>query len=216
VSFASFGRLVAVEWMPDGRQILYDALEAGNSDIYVVDAGGGVPRRVTTAESGEHLGSWSRDGRFIYFESDRSGTRQVWKIPSEGGEAVQMTRGGGTSSRESWDGRFLFFTRSKENAAIWKVSVEGGEETEVFPGPVRFDAEWEVIPEGLYFASEGPDEPYSIRFLDFDSGEVTEVLRRQRAGGGYSMTVSPDEEWVLFTEPAGAWTAELMLVENFR
>ena len=90
---------------------------------------------MTAADSDKIRGSWSRDGRFIYFQSDRSGSRQIWKMPSGGGEAVQMTRGEGWDSQESWDGRYLFYAQSQVSTTIWKVPVEGGEETRGAPGP---------------------------------------------------------------------------------
>jgi len=162
-------------------------------------------------------GHWSRDGRFVYFVSTRSGTPQIWKVPAAGGEAVQITRNGGFSAHESWDGRTLFFTRGIDATAISKMPVGGGEETEVVRGPVRTSAEWVVSHDGLYYATqEARDSPYTIEYLDLDSGQVTEVLRRESPRSRYSMTVSPDEAWILFGEASGPQTSELMLVENFR
>ena len=57
-------------WSPDGRWIAYDAqAEDGNWDIYVIEAAGGQPRRLTTHPAFEHFASWSRDGQWIYFRS---------------------------------------------------------------------------------------------------------------------------------------------------
>jgi len=213
-------------WSPDGREILFDAVSDGESDVYVVAAEGGTPRKLTPSGSDETVGSWSQDGRTIYFKSNRNGSPQVWAIPSEGGDATQITRNGGGRSLESWDGRNLFYAKVVQDArareensfAIWKVPVEGGEETEVFPGPVGLSTDWTVSREGLYFAAWAPDHAYAytISFLDFDSGQVKDVLRRESPHSRYSMDVSPDEAWILFGEAAGPTTSELILVENFR
>ena len=49
----------------------------GNTDIYVVDANGGYPRRLTTTPDIDTSPSFSPDGSRIVFESDRSGTEQI-------------------------------------------------------------------------------------------------------------------------------------------
>jgi len=44
--------------------------EAGDADnLYVIDAEGGIPRRLTPETSDEHRPFWPRDGRWIYFGS---------------------------------------------------------------------------------------------------------------------------------------------------
>ena len=58
-------------------------------------------------------------------------------------------------------------------------------------------------------------EEYTIRFFAFESGEVTELFRKEGPFNHARLAVSPDEEWLLYGE-APADTSELMLVENFR
>jgi hypothetical protein len=68
-------------------------------------------------------------------------------------------------------------------------------------------------------------QAYTIQFFDFESGEVTDVFRREgpfdhgivgaERSTGPSLAVSPDEEWILYAE-CPAEKSELMLVENFR
>lgn len=78
-------------WYPDGREIAFDARGDRNSDIFVISAEGGPPRRLTTDPSHEMVPTWSRDGGWIYFASNRTGSWQVWKMPAKGGRAVQVT-----------------------------------------------------------------------------------------------------------------------------
>ena len=60
---------------------MFDSIEAGNRDLYLVGADGGAPRRLTHDPSEEIAGTWSRDSRFIYFQSDRTGRAETWRIP---------------------------------------------------------------------------------------------------------------------------------------
>ncbi len=100
------------------------------------------------------------------------------------------------------------------------MPVEGGEEIEVLPGPIRYFWEWALSRQGIYFTTSRWLVPwrsseYTIAFLDFDSSEVRELYRENGPVGYATLAVSPDEEWILFGR-APLPQSELMLVENFR
>jgi Tol biopolymer transport system component len=215
-------------WSPDGRWIVFDSNEAGDWNVYVIDAEGGMPRRLTRSAAEDGTGSWSRDGRWIYFHSNRGGSQEIWKIPFAGGEAVQVTRGGGFYAEESWDGETLYYVDAHDGGGIWRMPVAGGEATRVIDGPLDW-LDWSLGPTGIYFAtvrskrapplaSTTPSAPgfvHTILFLDFESGEATPWYRSEGPHGQQWLSVSPDEEWILFSV-WGLSEAELMLVENFR
>ena len=56
---------------------------------------------------------------------------------------------------------------------------------------------------------------FEVQYLDFGSGRATPLFRKEGVASYLSLTVSPDEQWILFGE-APAWQSELMLMENFR
>jgi Tol biopolymer transport system component len=204
-------------WAPDGERLVFDSFEMGNLDLWVVDVDGGMPQQVTHGPSEDSAGTWSRDGQWIYFGSDRSGSQQIWKIPGGGGPAVQVTRGGGHYAEESWDRRYLYYTKDAPSG-IWRVPVEGGEEIEVLPGPVPMFWDWTLSKTGIYFATwhyRRSRKADQIQYFDFESGKITELFSKDDPSLHMCLTVSPDEEWVLYGERP-APTSELMLVENFR
>jgi Tol biopolymer transport system component len=217
VQLTSFTALSGTpNWSPDGRRIVFDSAVGGDWDLYVIEAEGGTPRNLTEDPGIDFVGSWSRDGRFVYFSSLRSGTREIWKIPAEGGEAIQVTRGGGSYARESWDGGTLYFIRDWEEPDLWRMPVEGGEASRVVPGTIAGPAEWAVSRTGLYYGMSPRAGAFTIQFLDFDSQRVTEILSREEGEAAWNgLAVSPDEETVLYTAQPPE-RSELMLVENFR
>jgi TolB protein len=72
---------------PDGRRIAMALSGAGNADteIYVADANGRNPRKLTDNRSLEASPSWSPDGRRLVFTSDAPGGPQLFEMPSTGG-----------------------------------------------------------------------------------------------------------------------------------
>jgi Tol biopolymer transport system component len=57
-------------WSPDGTQIAYiTTRDGGNADIYIMDADGSNPRRITRRLEAESYPTWSPDGRSILFAS---------------------------------------------------------------------------------------------------------------------------------------------------
>lgn len=72
---------------PDGRRIAMSLSGAGNADteIYVTDAQGKNPRKLTDNKSLEASPSWSPDGRRLVLTSDAPGKPQIYEVSSSGG-----------------------------------------------------------------------------------------------------------------------------------
>lgn len=204
-------------WSPDGREIAFQASPEGHAGIYVVSAEGGRPRRLTTDASIVAAPSWSRNGKWIYFGSDKSGAWQVWKVPPEGGHAVQVTKKGGFAALESQDGNTLYYAKRlkfpgyRKFQGLWKVPVEGGEETLVLKELAAglYDC-WDLTGEGIYFYNAHTN---AIEFFCFATHKVTQIAKPEKRGG--PLAVSPDGRWILFSQ-VDLDTSHIMLVEDFR
>ena len=212
VQIATLGKGVAgnPRWAPDGKQIVFDSNADGNWDIYTISATGGGLRRLTSRRANV-MGSFSRDGSHIYFRSNRSGTWQIWRMPADGGEATQLTRNGGMSPVESIDGKFVYYATGGH---LWKVSVQGGEESEVLQS--IWASNYAIGHEGIYFMTM-PDLAHnknSIQFFSFESGKASAVAAIPGIPG-WGFSVSPDEKFLTYTQ-MDQLGSDLMLVENFR
>jgi Tol biopolymer transport system component len=211
------GHTCTPRWAPDGRQIAFDSRPEGHSDLYVIDLESRVPRRLTTDTANDVVPSWSNDGRWIYFASNRSGSWQVWRMPAEGGSAVQITQNGGFAAFESPDGQFVYYAKFTE-PGIWRVLVEGGEETLVLdllqPGLWGY---WAVVDEGIYFLNAEAESRPAIEFYRFATRRVTPIaaLEKEPVLGDPGLAVSPDGRWLLYAQ-RDQEASDIMLVENFR
>ena len=76
-------------------------------------ARGGAPVRLTDNPADDLVPSWSRDGRTIYFGSTRTGRYEIWKMSARGGDQVQVTQQGGTYGKESIDGKYLYYGKTR-------------------------------------------------------------------------------------------------------
>ena len=219
VQLTSFGGppVGSPRWSPDSRWIAFDAPKAGKGEVFVISADGGAPRLLMPRAAGNHIRpSWSHDGRWIYFGSNATGDSQVWKVPSQGGEAIQLTKQGGYEAFESPDGKFVYYSKYQA-PGIWRVAVEGGEETPVLDkaGTSTFA----VTRDGICFF-DWKDALYPVvQFYNFSSRHST-MLYEFPPGTkldtfSTAISVSSDGRWILYTQLDQSGS-NLVLVENFR
>jgi TolB protein len=65
-------------------EIAYEKDVDGNTDIYVIPAGGGAERRLTDEPRGDGMPRWTSDGKRIVFNSERTGEWQLWEMQADG------------------------------------------------------------------------------------------------------------------------------------
>jgi TolB protein len=87
-------------WSPDGSKIAFMTNRDGNQEIYVMDANGSNPRRITRHPGIDATPTWSPAGNQIAFTSDRSGSPQIYIVDAEGLDQPRRI-----TSNESWADR---------------------------------------------------------------------------------------------------------------
>jgi Tol biopolymer transport system component len=81
-------------WSPDGRWLAYETVSDHSWDIWIADANGQSPRRLTEFPGNERGPIWSHDGRWLFFKHE---ARSIWRLPmnsdgkAEGGAAPWLT-----------------------------------------------------------------------------------------------------------------------------
>ena len=113
------GRVSEAQASPDGMNLLfgvtwYDlAANKGNSDLYLMPAGGGQPRKVTSFAGSESNGIFRPDGKKIAFLSSESGSSQIWEANPDGSEMKKVSDIDGDISGFAYspDGARILFTK---------------------------------------------------------------------------------------------------------
>jgi len=204
-------------WSPDGASLAFDRHLKRVWHVFVMASDGGASRRLTSEDSDEVIPSWSRDGKWIYYASNRTGRFEIWKAPAKGGHGTQVTRNGGWTAFESYDGQSLYYTKNLDNldyqSGLWTRSIRGGQERLVLESVCC--RTFSVMKDGIYYIPvPEPGKKASLRFYDFAADknrEVAAIDEYVREGA----TVSPDCKTFL----VGAATqigSNVMVVDNFR
>jgi Tol biopolymer transport system component len=202
-------------WAPvEGGPILFTSTSEGTTDLYLLDPRTTEVRRLTVDPADEIEANWSRNGKAIYFGSNRTGRFEIWRVQSDGTGATQVTRNGGQTAQESFDGRALYYAKNGSPTTIWRHVFDGGEDVQVADG-LSYPNNFVVARDGIYFLAVG-DSPMrtSIDFFEFRSGRRT-TLTKVGKPWWYGITLTPDERWLLVAT-VDRDGSDLMLVDPFR
>ncbi len=173
-------------WSPDGRHVAFTANrdDAEGTQIYLLSAGVGEARRLTTHATSVNSIEWSPDGRFIYFLASEPLTPEE-KKKQEIGDDVYA------------------FDENYKQIHLWKVAVDSGEETRITEGDFTV-SQYDLSPDGSMVSHMRAPSPL---YGDAQEGEVWVM----GAGGEGALRLtndtvpesnpqlSPDNRWVLFT-----------------
>ncbi|MGH7731507.1 MAG: prolyl oligopeptidase family serine peptidase, partial [Candidatus Eiseniibacteriota bacterium] len=183
---------------PDGSRVAFVRVTTDSSAdeyrtaIWVVEAGGGAPRPLTTGPR-DGQPRWSPDGRtlaFVRAPEDKPG--QIQLLPMTGGEPTQLTRLKGGASAPAWspDGRRIAFS-SRTNPALDDDTTRAKPKKE--PGRVITRPVFRLNNAGFFDL----DHPLHVWVVDAAGGKARQ-LTTGRFGEG-APAWSRDGRWICFT-----------------
>jgi len=113
---------------PDGSRLAYVATRDGQPQIWVMDADGSTPARLTNAP-GPHGGPvFTADGQGVVYHALRTGHQQIFAQSITGSDAIQLTQEPNSNSdpTASPDGETIAFVSNREgNSDIWLMAKDG-------------------------------------------------------------------------------------------
>ncbi|MFL5297701.1 MAG: S9 family peptidase [Phenylobacterium sp.] len=214
---------------PDGRWVVYPLVEPSYepdkqvSDLWLVAAAGGSPRRLTNTKGAEGGVVWSPDSRAIAFTAKREGDEadQVYVLDiADGGEARRVTSVSTGAASPKWrpdGGAILFETNVYPGAADDEANRKAAAEKKTQKYAVRT---YEHFP--IRYWNEWLDERQpTLEVVSLEPGASPKDLltgtalgRKVRFAGAFgesSMSLggiwSPDGKEVVFIATTDLWNA---------
>jgi tricorn protease len=131
---------------PDGSQLAFTGQYDGNTEVYVMPAAGGEPRRVTITATlsrddvSDRMGpnnivmTWKDQSTIVYRSRGKewnSFKGQLYSVPAEGGPSIQLPLPRGGFCSYSPDGKKLAYNRIFREFRTWK-RYRGGQADDVW------------------------------------------------------------------------------------
>ncbi len=122
------------KWSPDGKRIAFVSERDGNHQLWVCNADGTSPRKVTQLDSGYLLfPQWSPDGTMILVTSSHEGDFDVFKVSADGGPMIDATPDVSGCMIGTWsaDGECIYYSK---DFSLFKLELASNKSTLVANG----------------------------------------------------------------------------------
>ena len=161
-------------WSPDGGHIAFASNREGSIDVWVMDANGGIPKRVTTNSGSEYPLRW-KDNSTIMFKASIMPTAksiifagsypQVYTVGMDGGrpklfsditmDALDINASGDVLyiDRKGYEDEWRKHHRSPITRDVWLKSGDSFKKLTTFDGEDR-DPVWSADGKSFYYLSE--------------------------------------------------------------
>ena len=161
-------------WSPDGSHIAFASNREGSIDVWVMDANGGIPKRVTTNSGSEYPLRW-KDNSTIMFKASIMPTAksiifagsypQVYTVGMDGGrpklfsditmDALDINASGDVLyiDRKGYEDEWRKHHRSPITRDVWLKSGDSFKKLTTFDGEDR-DPVWSADGKSFYYLSE--------------------------------------------------------------
>jgi eukaryotic-like serine/threonine-protein kinase len=185
-----------IRWTPDGKLTF-----VANKDIWTVNADGSGKRQLTNNQGVNHFPSTTPDGRYIVYVSDHNNISHVWRMDADGSNQKQLVFG-----YQQWspgispDGKWVIYeelSNQKEEATVWKVSIEGGTPIQLSTSNTDHLA---VSPrDGTIALDETRDGISKITLIEPSEGKLLKTLTLKGTQGYTYLRWTPDGRAIALT-----------------
>jgi Tol biopolymer transport system component/pimeloyl-ACP methyl ester carboxylesterase len=113
------------DWSPDGSQIVFESGRDGKAEIYVMQADGSNPQRLTHNDAEDWWPVWSPDGAQIAFMSDLDGDWEIFVVEADGSNLRQLTHNEFDDTGPAWspDGARIAFSSNRVSGIPFDTEI---------------------------------------------------------------------------------------------
>jgi PKD repeat protein len=185
-------------WSPDGAKIAFLSYRDGPLELYVMDASGANPTRVTHDVGFTGAFGWSPDGNRFAFASEQDGEPELYVTDADGSNVTRLTDNVGFTGSLVWspDGsRIAFDCLGDGGGDICAINGDGTSFVRLVSGPAKDSgAAFSPVDGRIAFVTDRFGTSSEIAVMDADG-----VVTRLAAGtGGVQPAWSPDGHRLTF------------------
>ncbi|HEY8462248.1 MAG TPA: PDZ domain-containing protein, partial [Blastocatellia bacterium] len=175
---------------PDGTMIAFTGEYDGNTDVYVMPATGGVPKRLTWHPGADLVSGWTNDGKRVLFASARnsySNFPRLFTVGLDGSLPEEVPLPMAERGSYSPDGAYIAYEPLTQWQPEWK-RYQGGQQDVIWIAKLS-DSSIEKLPRGksndrypmwigdkIYFLSDR-NGGYSLFSFDVKTKQVSELVK---------------------------------------
>ena len=190
-------------------KISFDSTRDGNTEIYVMDADGSDPTRLTDNPAIDRDAAFSPDGQRIVFVSERDGNSEVYVMNADGSGQTRLTNNTAEDFQPAFspDGSKIAFMSNRGpqgDMEIFLMDADGTHETQLTPNNTSFDGQPTFSPDSskiAFVSNRGPDGTpspnYDIYTMNVDNPSAVARLTNSDASESRP-NYSPDGSRIVF------------------
>ncbi len=200
VVYEKDGRFEAPNWMPDGRELLFNM----DGSLFTIPVTGGDIKKLNTGSANginnDHCISF--DGKMLGISSSKGDGSNVYVLPLQGGEPLAVTTES-PSYLHGWapNNKEVVYVAQRNGVKIYNIykkSIDGGKEIKLTE-----NQEWEHV-DGCEYS---PDSKY-IYYNASQKGGTMQLWRMKPDGSlKEQLTFDHYNDWFPHISPDGKWIA---------
>jgi tricorn protease len=196
VRLTSAGKISDPYFSPDGTEIAFTGHYDGNTDVFVMPATGGVPKRLTAHPDADEAVGWTPDGKSILFRSSMLSNTdhpRLFTVSKDGGLPQPLPLPSGVQGCYSPDGKQIAYVAHGLWERAWK-RYRGGQTTTIWiadlatshvhgiPRKNTMDEDPIWMGDSIYYLND-KDGPVGLNRYDTKTGQVSTCIQ----GAGFDL-----------------------------